>query len=95
VADAGLDSVDRELEGLGKTMRVNFATNPATAMRGSLPSSHSNVEQGEAKEEMARYVSPEMQTYLAPSAADPACAETGVRADAGFEHVTPSTGEWR
>jgi hypothetical protein len=41
VADSGLDSVDSELEGFGKTMRVNIALNPATAMRGSLPTSES------------------------------------------------------
>ena len=68
VADAGLDSVDRELEGLGKTMRVNIALNPATAMRSSLPSSESSGARPEAEEEEPQFVSPEMQAYLAPPA---------------------------
>ncbi len=75
VADAGLDSVDRELEGLGKTMRVNIALNPATAMRSSLPSSGSSGAQPEADEEGRQFVSPEMQAYLAPVAEEPTLAE--------------------
>jgi sec-independent protein translocase protein TatB len=69
VADAGLDSVDRELEGLGKTMRVNIALDPATAMRGSLLSSESSGARLEAEE--PQFVSPEMQAYLAPSTEEP------------------------
>ena len=34
MADA---SLDREIESLNQTMRTNLASNPATAMRGSLP----------------------------------------------------------
>jgi sec-independent protein translocase protein TatB len=75
VADAGLDSVDRELEGLGKTMWVNIALNPATAMRSSLPFSGSSGAQPEADEEGRRFVSPEMQAYLAPPAEEPTLAE--------------------
>ena len=75
VADARLDSVDRELEGLGKTMRVNIALNPATAMRSSLPSSGSSSAQPEADEEERQFVSPEMQAYLAPAAEEPTLAE--------------------
>jgi sec-independent protein translocase protein TatB len=75
IADAALDSVDRELQSLGETMRVNIALNPAAAMRGGLPLSKSSVERGEAKEEAVQYVSPEMQAYLAPSPEDPACVE--------------------
>jgi sec-independent protein translocase protein TatB len=74
VADAGLDSVDRELEGLGKTMRVNIALNPATAMRSSLPSSESSGARPEAEEEEPQFVSPEMQAYLAPPAEEPTLA---------------------
>ena len=75
VADAGLDSVDRELEGLGKTMRVNIALNPTTAMRGGLPSSGSSGARPEAEEEEPQFVSPEMQAYLAPSAEEPTLVE--------------------
>ena len=75
MADAGLDSVDRELEGLGKTMRVNIALNPATAMRSSLPSSESSGARPEAEEEEPQFVSPEMQAYLAPPAEEPTLAE--------------------
>ena len=75
VADAGVDSVDRELEELGKTMRVNIALNPATAMRSSLPSSGSSGAQPEADEEGRQFVSPEMQAYLAPPAEEPTLAE--------------------
>jgi sec-independent protein translocase protein TatB len=75
VADAGLDSVDRELEGLGKTMWVNIALNPATAMRSSLPSSGSSGAQPEADEERRQFVSPEMQAYLALPAEEPTLAE--------------------
>ena len=64
MADAGLDSIDRELEGLGKTMRVNIALNPATAMRGGLPSSGSSGARPEAEEEAPQFVSPEMEAYL-------------------------------
>jgi len=74
MADAGLDSVDRELEGLGKTMRVNIALNPSTAMRGSLPSSESSGARPEAEEEALQFVSPEMQAYLAPPAEEPTLA---------------------
>jgi sec-independent protein translocase protein TatB len=70
VADAGLDSVDRELEGLGKTMRLNIALDPATAMRGNLPSSGSSGARLEA-EEAPQFVSPEMQAYLATSTEEP------------------------
>jgi sec-independent protein translocase protein TatB len=63
MADAGLDSVDRELEGLGNAMRVNIALNPATAMRASLPSSESSGALPKAEEE-AQFVSPEMRAYL-------------------------------
>jgi sec-independent protein translocase protein TatB len=75
VADAGLDSVDRELEGLGKTMRVNIALNPATAMRSSLPSSERIGARPEAEEEAPQFVSPEMQAYLAPPPEEPALAK--------------------
>jgi sec-independent protein translocase protein TatB len=75
VADAGLDSVDRELEGLGKTMRVNIALNPATAMRSSLPSSERIGARPEAEEEAPQFVSPEMQAYLAPPTKDPTLDE--------------------
>ena len=75
VADAGLDSVDRELEGLGKTMRVNIASNPATAMRSSLPSSEWIGARPEAEEEALQFVSPEMQAYLAPPTKDPTLVE--------------------
>src|SRR5271154_6292432 len=64
MADAGLDSVDPELEGLSNTMRVNIALNPATAMRASLPSSESSDAPPKAEEEAAQFVSPEMQAYL-------------------------------
>lgn len=64
MADAGLDSVDRELEGLSETIRVNIALNPATAMRASLPSSESSGALPKAEEEAAQFVSPEMQAYL-------------------------------
>ena len=63
MADAGLDSVDPELEGLSNTMRVNIALNPATAMRASLPSSESSDAPPKAEEE-PQFVSPEMQAYL-------------------------------
>jgi sec-independent protein translocase protein TatB len=78
VADAGLDSVDRELEGLAKTMRVNIALNPATAMRSSLSSSGSSGGRPEAEEEERQFVSPEMQAYLAPPAEEPTLAEVEV-----------------
>ncbi len=66
MADADLDSVGRELESLDK--RVNFALDPATAMRGSLPSSGVRRE---AEGEPLHYASPEMQAYLAPPPEEP------------------------
>ncbi len=76
VADADLGSVDREFENLGKRMRDNIATNPATAMRGSLPSTAwTSGVKGEAEHEASQYVSPEMQAYLAPLPEEPALAE--------------------
>ncbi len=71
MADAGLDSVDRELEGLGAAMRVNIALNPATAMRGSLPSSESSAavaKTEKTEEEEPQFVSPEMRAYLSSPA---------------------------
>jgi sec-independent protein translocase protein TatB len=84
VADAGLDSVDRELEDLRKSMRVNIAQNPATAMRGSLPSSESSGALPKAEEEATQFVSPEMQAYLAPPAEEPTLAEVEAATFAGL-----------
>ena len=71
MADADLNSVDRELEALGRTLRDNIATNPATAMRGSLPAIASSGVRGKAEHEAPQYVSPEMQAYLAPLPEEP------------------------
>jgi sec-independent protein translocase protein TatB len=73
MAETGLDSIDRELEGLGKTMRVNIALNPATVMRGS--SSESSGARSEAEEEEAQFVSLQMQAYLAPTPEEAPFAE--------------------
>jgi sec-independent protein translocase protein TatB len=70
VADASLDSVDREIAGLGAAMQVNIALDPATAMRGSLPS----ATRREAEEKAMPYASPEMQAYLAPDIEESALA---------------------
>jgi sec-independent protein translocase protein TatB len=75
MADAGLDSVDRELEDLGNTIRVNIALNPATAMRASLPSSKPSGALPKAEEKAAQFISPEMQAYLAPPTEEPTLAE--------------------
>jgi sec-independent protein translocase protein TatB len=75
MADAGLDSVDRELASLDSTMRDNIALNPATAMRGSLPSPGASGRRWEAEREALQYASPEMQAYLAPPPEEPALAK--------------------
>ena len=76
MADADLDLVDRELENVGKIVRGNIATNPATAMRGSLPSASSGVGQ-DVEHAAPQYVSPEMQAYLAPLPEKPALGGAG------------------
>ena len=74
VADAALDSVDREIQDLGKAFQVNIALNPATAMRGSLAASGAKAARRQAEEKALQYASPEMQAYLAPSVEEPALA---------------------
>jgi sec-independent protein translocase protein TatB len=83
MADSGLDSINRELEGLGETTRANIALDPATAMRGSLPPSESSSAPAEPEDEAPQFVSPEMQAYLAPPPKDPTLAkvEAGSRCD--------------
>jgi sec-independent protein translocase protein TatB len=76
MANADLDSVDRELNDLGATMRVNIALDPATAMRGSLPSSGASLVRRQAEEKALPYASPEMQAYLAPPAEESTPAVT-------------------
>ena len=63
MADA---SLDREVESLNQTMRTNLASDPATAMRGSLPASAANLARGQVEAEALEYASPEMRAYLAP-----------------------------
>ena len=63
MADA---SIDREVESLNHTMRTNIALNPATAMRGRLPTSGANRPHSEVEAEALEYASPEMRAYLAP-----------------------------
>jgi sec-independent protein translocase protein TatB len=63
MADA---SLDREVESLNQTMRTNLASDPATAMRGSLPVSGVNLACGQVEAEALEYASPEMRAYLAP-----------------------------
>ena len=68
VADAALDSVDRDIDSLGQAIRVNIALNPATAMRGSLAAAPARTPaRRQAEEKALQYASPEMQAYLAPS----------------------------
>ncbi len=74
MADADLDSVDRALASLDKTTRNNIALNPATAMRGSLPSARETDSRSEAEKGTLQYVSPEMLAYLAPPPEAPALA---------------------
>ena len=57
-------TVESEIAGLGDTMRINLALDPATAMRGNLPGAEPLRPQTEALE----YASPAMQAYLAPPA---------------------------
>jgi sec-independent protein translocase protein TatB len=80
MADADLASVDRMLAGLDNGMGVNIALNPATAMRGSLPSSGASAARPEAEEAAMQYASPEMQAYLAPPPEQPALASVEARA---------------
>jgi sec-independent protein translocase protein TatB len=82
VADAALDSVDREIDSLGQAIRVNIALNPATAMRGSLAASGANPARRQAEEKALQYASPEMQAYLAPSIEEPALAMAEASSDA-------------
>jgi sec-independent protein translocase protein TatB len=63
MADA---SLDREIESVNQTMRTNLASNPATAMRGSLPATGANPARGQVEAEALEYASPEMRAYLAP-----------------------------
>jgi sec-independent protein translocase protein TatB len=62
IATADLDSVDKELKTLGSEFEVTLAVNPATAMRGHLPSSSATKPEPEA----LRYASAEMEAYLSP-----------------------------
>lgn len=66
IAEADVGLIDRELEGIGRSVRNSIAINPATAMRGSLPSSNLAPARVSTSEESLQYASPEMQAYLAP-----------------------------
>jgi sec-independent protein translocase protein TatB len=72
MADA---SLDREVESFNQTMRTNLASNPATAMRGSLPASDADLARGQVEAEAMEYASPEMRAYLAPAAEAASLAE--------------------
>jgi sec-independent protein translocase protein TatB len=66
--DAELDAVKRDLDEIGSAAKLDFANNPAIAMRGHLPGQAAGAE-SEAMAIERAYASPEMRTYLAPDAA--------------------------
>lgn len=93
-AEADLDEVRREMASLETSVAQDIAVNPATAMRGSLPSGAS-ARARLAEEEAARhFVSPEMQAYLAPPAEAPqAGAEVHAEVQAEAEAQPAEGGE--
>jgi sec-independent protein translocase protein TatB len=60
-----LDAVGRDLDQLGRSASLDFANNPAIAVRGSLPGEETGVAREAITDELA-YASPEMRAYLAP-----------------------------
>jgi sec-independent protein translocase protein TatB len=66
MADVDIDSIE-------KSVRSNLALDPATAMRGNLPSDP-NPARLQVSEESLQYASPEMQAYLTPLPETPAPA---------------------
>jgi sec-independent protein translocase protein TatB len=62
-----LDAVQRDLEEIGSAAKLDFANNPAIAMRGHLPGQAAEAPLDAIAKELT-YASPEMRTYLAPEA---------------------------
>jgi len=75
MADADVESMGRHLDEVDETLRNTIARNPATAMRGSLPSA-AHAGSTRADEHQAfEFASPEMRAYLAPLPESPESAE--------------------
>jgi sec-independent protein translocase protein TatB len=75
-ADADLDAADKQIRDIGSTLWTNVALDPATAMRGRLPSPEPGSTPRQASDEAQKYASPEMQAYLEPLAETPALVES-------------------
>jgi sec-independent protein translocase protein TatB len=62
-----LDAVERDLDEIGSAVKLDFANDPAIAMRGHLPGQPAEKMSGAIAGELT-YLSEEMRSYLAPDA---------------------------
>ncbi len=67
VAEADLDDVGKGLESRAEGLWTTIAANPATAMRGTLPTvAGTTFDAGTLRREIVEYSSAEMEAYLLP-----------------------------